>query len=455
MTSLEDILGWDAVRVGSLSRDTPEYQTSPCKDIVFRAVNNAGDSFLTGGGGVGKTYLTNLICKHPDIRAVKLASTGPAASLIDGMTVHRFFKLGISNTIEQLDAWDKRNARSFGDRINVPEEEADRILKNLIRKNLYDINLIVIDEVSMLSAKMVDIIHYRLRHQLKVDIPILWVGDFFQIPPVDKKGDLGMAFQSRYWNPKVFELTTIRRTENVEFAKIQHKIRYGINSPEVIDYVRSLQNNAYDEGTLHLFSTNREIDSHNLDMLRSLDGEPMKVGFKFNDLLYKEEDALKYIKSDLLINPIFYFKFGARVIFVNNNYDMDGNLIWYNGESGTLISFEAGAFTVLKDDGVTVSVPRWEFKREELVKGELKVTMAIRQFPLRIAYAISIHKSQGMSLSRGHVDCKQFFLPEQFFVAISRFTNPKSLSLVGFNNKLIAANPLVLDYYENCGMTSY
>lgn len=429
------------------------FQTEPAKSIV-EDILKGKDVFLTGGGGVGKTYLTNIIKQHPFINAVTLATTGAAANLVGGMTIHRFFKLGLSNDINELRQWDKRNATNFGDRIGESPLKAHSILMNLIKKNLYGKNVIIIDEVSMASRKMIEMIFYRLRSSLKVDITLMYVGDFFQLPPVDPKGTKGMAFESELWDPNVYELTTIKRTENLDFARVQHKIRYGIADKEVLDYMADIQKNPYNEDTLHLFATNKEIDNHNIEKLRSLPGQPMKVKYRFNEARYKEEDAEKFIK-DLMIQPTFYFKFGARVLFVTNHYDLDGNQVWYNGEMGTLEAFNEGAFTVLKDNGETVQVSRHTFVREDLEKGEVKVTMEIQQFPLRIAYAISIHKSQGMSLSRGHIDCSQFFLSEQFFVAISRFTDPKALSMIGFNKSMIQANEKALKYYEGCGMKSY
>ncbi len=427
------------------------------KDVIDTLLKDNKDVFLTGGGGVGKSYLVNKIKQHPEIRPITLASTAVAANLVGGMTVHRFFGLGISKNVAELKKKDKRTAEWFADKIGESTQRAHSILMNKMKKNLYGINLIIIDEVSMLSSAAINMIYYRLYKSLKwdTDIRFLFVGDFFQLPPVDIKGNLKLAFEAEQWNVKNIELTEIKRTENLEFAKIQHRIRYGDSSDEVVSYVEKLGDNEYKEDTLHLFATNKEIDAHNIEKLRALPGDPKKVKFQFNEHLYKEEDAKKFIDDYLLINDTFYFKFGARVLFTNNAYEETGEMIWYNGEMGTLKSYEKGAFRVLKDDGVEVDVPRVTFEQEEYINGKPEIVMAVRHFPLRIAYAISIHKSQGLSLPRGHIDCSQFFLNEQFFVAISRFTDPKNLSIVGFRKSLIKPNERAMEYYGKNEIIKY
>lgn len=161
-----------------------ELKSGAGKDIVDTLLSGK-DVFLTGGGGVGKSYLVNKIKEHPQIRAITLASTAVAANLVGGMTVHRFFGLGISNKIAELKEKDRRTAEWFGEKIGESPVTAHKILMNKMKRNLYGRNVIIIDEVSMLSSAAINMIHYRLYKSLKWDQPIqfLYVGDFFQLPP--------------------------------------------------------------------------------------------------------------------------------------------------------------------------------------------------------------------------------------------------------------------------------
>jgi ATP-dependent DNA helicase PIF1 len=442
--------------------------TSEAERIIRETLLAGEDVFLTGGAGVGKTYLTNLLLKkrkakkgdawnfdfEPTLSAVRIATTAIAASHIGGITIHRFFKLGLSNNLRTLKEFDKRQAESFGGRIGVNAETAHRLLMGTITKNLVQHNVIVIEEISMASAFMIEMIVYRLRECLGIKIPILYVGDFFQLPPVTKSGPVHYAFDSPYWNPKVFELTKVQRTDNIEFAEVLNKIRVGTKDVQVITFFSKLGMRSYDPDSLHLFSTNSEIDNYNIDRLSLLDGKGLRAKYRFNDTEYKEADVLKFIENELIINPVFYFKYGARVIMTSNQYNMDGDLIWFNGESGILLDYVENYFIVKKDNGTTVHVKREVYQRIELKDGREHVTLECHHFPLRVGYAISIHKSQGMSLGQGHVDCSHFFLPEQPYVAFSRFTDPDKLSVSNFNPDLIKVNKRVLAYYESADITT-
>lgn len=435
---------------------------------IKKVLLSGRDVFLTGGAGVGKTYLTNKILEKrkvqnvddffdldapPNFRAIRLATTAIAGSHIGGITIHRFFRLGISNNLEDLKKWDQRQARDFGAKIGVPPAKAHDILMGMITKNLAVCNLIVVEEVSMASADMIEMINYRLRQCLNARMPVLWVGDFFQLPPVTKVGEPRYAFDSEYWNPVVFELGKVQRTKHLEFAEVLNKMRVGIKDKQVLEFFRGLGMQSYDPDSLHLFSTNEEIDNYNIDRICQLPGKGIRAKYKYNEIEYKEADILKFMENELIINPIFNFKYGARVIFTSNQYDHNGDLQWFNGESGILEKYEDNYFIVQKDDGKRVDVPRATYQKEDMKDGKTRVILECRQFPLRVGYAISIHKSQGMSLTSGHVDCSKFFLPEQPYVGFSRFIDPDKLSVSNFNPDLIKPNKRVLEYYDSADVT--
>ena len=423
-------------------------KNSMTEQIIRKLILSKEDVFLTGGAGVGKTTTVNQILLDKRITAIRLASTGGAANLIGGMTIHRFYKLGICSNVKELKAWDKQAARNFARSAGMTEEKAYELIINGIAVNLRYRNLVIIDEVSMVSADMMEMLEYRYS-QIGIRLPILYVGDFYQLPPVDKSSNKPLfAFQSPYWKVNLFELSVIRRTDNIEFAEVQAKVRLGIFDKQVSDYITYLQKNPYKENSLHLFATNKEIDQYNLKKLKEISQKGKRAEFIADDYKYKRADTLKFV-NELLVNEIFYFKIGAKVLFVTNERDAEGNLLWYNGEIGTILDLVGSTLIIKKDNGVTVEVGRHTFQKQELKKGQMEVVCEVQQFPLRIAYAISIHKSQGLSLPSGHIECNKFFLPEQFFVGLSRFTDPTNLSLSNFKPELVKVSPVVQRFYDD------
>lgn len=427
--------------------------SSPLESIVEDIVCGR-DVLLTGGAGVGKTWFSRQFVTDERIRAVRLASTAMAASLIAGMTVHRFFKLGISNSVKEMKQNDKRQAAWVADKMGVTPKVAHDIMMGNIFKVLINYNCILIDEVSMLSANLINMIQYRLKEDLGIQIPILYVGDFFQLPPVDKTGDYKYAFEATSWEAIPYEFTAVKRTDNIEFAHFLNDMRVGEFNKESQLILDLITTNEYKEDSLHLFSTNNEIDSYNIAKLLELEGKAVKVGFR-HPSCYDYEKCQEWIEKELNISPIFCFKIGARVLFTMNQYNTSGDLIWFNGESGHIKGFIKDYIIVEKENGVTVQVPRATYKKEVNKKGVITTELSVSQFPLRIGYAISIHKSQGMSLSSGHIDCSKFFLPQQAYVAISRFTDPNRLSISNFSKSMIVKNKRVLDYYKSSNITKF
>ena len=417
------------------------------KEDIIRDLKDGKDVFLTGAAGCGKTYLLNQIRQDPAFNNVRtLAPTGVAASIIDGETIHRAFWLGISKDRASLAAHDSALIGKTLSRFNDDVVEARKSLMYKVGSNFRGIDLIIIDEISYVSKDLLGIIFDRLKEIKAFNIPILYVGDFHQLPPVSRGVEPQFAFQSKNWRVNTYILTENKRTVNKGFSEVLGKVRVGIFDDSVGDYFEKLGKNKYDKSTLHIFSTNAEINDFNLKMLEELPGKGLQSECQSS---YPKHEVDTYLKT-LLVERYFTFKYGARVMFLINKYTPEGELLWYNGEMGTLTSYdsEQGGLIVEKDDGVDVCVKREEFEKTEIIKGVRSVKCSFSQFPLRPGYAVSVHKSQGSSFERGHVDCGEFFLPSQFYVAISRFKNPKGVSFKGFTPSLITANKKVLEFYE-------
>lgn len=408
---------------------------------------------LTGGGGVGKSYLTTELIsslRSDAKQVVVLGSTGVSAVNVNGHTIHSFFCFGISNNIEEM----KKN---------------DKYTKNRVKelnKILYTADLLVIDEISMVSSDLMEMILYRLESG-SFDGRLLFVGDFFQLPPVKSKvpsnslfGNSEFAFESSAWtyfDPYVVELTRTKRTQDEEFFHILNRIRRGELDNEVGYYLEGLREHLHvnDENPTILYGRNREADIVNLQRLEDLKSDPIMLKAKekvhFPSLHVKRIETWK---KNLPVPAELTLKVGASVLFCTNKWGS-----YYNGERGVVIKLDEEEVVVEKANGKVVKAKRAEYTLSESItlnnKIEEKPLVTLEQFPLKLAYAITIHKSQGMSIDSLVCNIDNIFEKSQFYVAISRAKNPKQLLLdYSYNNfpnhlrKCIQVSPKVREFYE-------
>ncbi len=410
------------------------------------------DVLLTGGGGVGKSYLAMELVKRAKKNAqqvVTLGSTGVSAVNINGQTIHSFFSFGICGSLEELSKHDKYAKNRLGE----------------IKKILKKCDLLIIDEISMVSSLLLDMIQYRLRSSGFAG-RILFVGDFFQLPPVFKKINNSLmnrneyAFESSAWefiNPLIIELTKTKRTDDEEFFSILSKIRWANIDTKVIAYLENLRNNTFvtkSDATV-LFARNKEADEMNLKKLQELEGVPVLI--KAKEKLHVKslhENKINNWKKSLPIPCDLTLKIGAKVLFCTNKWGK-----YYNGERG-IIREIADNYIVVEKENAVVKVDRQEYVMSEniILNGEIeeKPLISIEQYPLKLAYAITIHKSQGMSINELVCNIDNIFEKSQFYVAISRAKNPKNLylhqSYGDFDRwiqKITTVSPKVINFYEN------
>ncbi len=379
--------------------------------------------FLTGGAGVGKTTITREIIKHYESEAkkvAKLASPGMAATLIDGQTLHSFLDLGIASSIEEL------------------EKNAKLEIKKKIKKLIFSMDLIVIDEISMVSDTLLDMIKLRL-FQADFSGSLLVVGDFLQLPPVVRgNGEVRFAFESDSWSEFEFqkiELTHIYRTDDKKFIELLGSVRDGFVNENIHnnlnEFIKPLPSD-FGEFTF-LFGKNISAAQHNKRQLSHIDSE----------LFVKEAQIIKHIKSvkdieierfmsDSRIDKELELKIGVPVLFTRNSWN------YFNGERGVVINIDTNHVYVQKSDtkvvkleAVAQSKAKWVEKsvdgKKEMVE---EAQLSIYQFPIKLAFAITIHKSQGMSIEDLIIETNEIFAPSQFYVAISRSSNPLRLNLI-------------------------
>ncbi|MDZ4776359.1 MAG: DEAD/DEAH box helicase [Alphaproteobacteria bacterium] len=387
--------------------------------------------FLTGRAGTGKSHFIRTLLKEDQHRPqVVLAPTGLAAMNIGGQTVHSFFGLP------------PRLLLGFKEKPNW-----------FFTQNVRRLSRIVVDEISMLRADTLDAMDSHLRAARKSVKPfggvqMLLVGDFYQLPPVVRGDEGRMMEEAGYGSPfafsahvlrdapvSAFELTEMRRQTDSHFISLLQSIRDNNNVRAAVDELNAACCDAppLPVRPVLLCATNAVADAYNLRGLQSLPGDP-----KVFEGGFKGELPKSGIPNDRLPAPMtLALKRGARVIFTQN--DPAGR--WVNGTLGAVIEIEDELVRVLIDGvgnvrGDEVDVPRstwpqtrwqWDEKAQEM---NMKEEWRYVQFPLAAAWAITIHKAQGMTLDAVEVDLgRGAFAAGQTYVALSRARSMAGLRL--------------------------
>ncbi|MDD3769506.1 MAG: DEAD/DEAH box helicase [Sulfuricurvum sp.] len=374
--------------------------------------------FITGGAGSGKTTLTRAVIdayQKEGKNVARLASTGMAATLIGGQTLHSFFDLGIANSQEELE----RNGKL---------EPAKKIIK-LVRS----MQLIVIDEISMVSAPLLDMIRLRLL-QAEFGGRIIVVGDFLQLPPVTRGNEpIYFAFESPSWERMGFETLHLEgsyRTHEAEFLELLEKVRHARLDEAAHEALEALVKPLVEDMSTMtlLFGKNISAQNHNRSQLEHLHGEMVEVEtyVTIHDKKIQDRDVERFM-IESRIEPALSLKVGAPILFTRNAWN------YYNGERGRITSIEEDVIWVKKEGGQSVKVERvdtiktrWVEKANTLSEEKL---ITLSQFPLTLAFAITIHKSQGMSLADYVIETNEIFAPSQFYVALSRSVSAHRVTL--------------------------
>ncbi|MDO9206944.1 MAG: DEAD/DEAH box helicase [Sulfuricurvum sp.] len=398
--------------------------------------------FITGGAGSGKTTLTRSIIEEMQKDGKKvacLASTGMAATLIGGQTLHSFFDLGIANSQEELERNGKLDA-------------AKKIIKLV-----GSMDIIIIDEISMVSAPLLDMIRLRLL-QTEFNGKLIVVGDFLQLPPVTRGNEpIYFAFESPSWERFAFETLHLEgsyRTDEAEFLNLLENVRHAsieeISIRALDELVRVLPEDK--SAITLLYGKNISAQNHNRAQLEHLHGDsiPLSTYVTIHDKKMQERDVERFM-SESRLESVMVLKIGAPILFTRNSWN------YYNGERGVILSIEEEAVWVKKADGKSVKVERSETTKTKWIEKGKSLTeeklITLSQFPLTLAFAITIHKSQGMSLADYVIETNEIFAPSQFYVALSRSVSAHRVTLTKPNRsweKLCFVHPKAMFFCKDC-----
>ncbi len=404
------------------------------QEEALNILKTGANIFLTGEPGSGKTHTVNKFVswlREHDIEPAIAASTGIAATHIGGLTIHAWSGIGIRHSLSPYDLDEIANNKRVADRIQAT-------------------SILIIDEVSMLSAQTLSMVHTVCREIRHNDQPfgglqVVLVGDFFQLPPVHKAEDTHdpslfqekqslFAFSAPIWktlNLLVCYLSEQHRQEDSVFLDFLSAIRHGTVSLKHRELLRSRYSRTPRDGVTQLYSHNADVASINDKELAKL--APDEKVFQMTSK--GPEKLVAALKRGCLSPEALSVKVGARVLFTKN--DMEQKYV--NGTLGTVTGFDTdtGYPIVKTKSGRTISTMPEEWRIEESGRVLARVT----QVPLRLAWALTVHKSQGMSLDAAHMDLSRTFEYGQGYVALSRVRTLEGLSLAGLNDRALHVHP--------------
>ncbi len=412
---------------------------------VVELVRRRRSVLVTGPAGTGKSaILAELQLVLP---VTVTATTGLAAINVCGSTIHSWSGIGVDTD---------------------PEVIMDK-LKPYTKDRIRACDYLAIDEISMMGATMMDLLDFILQQVRCSSEPfggltLIMFGDFFQLPPV---GDLEFAFQSDAWqnlNPEVVQLTRIYRQLDPAFQKMLNGVRYGKPDPDSMNLLASRINapdSMPDRVPVKLYPTNRDVDHENRMMLDLIKDQELHT---FDAVDFASHPVqLGILKKNCRWPEELELKIGARIMLLLN-HDVENGLA--NGSMGLVTGFrDAGwedeegkvrdlavlvSFDIAPDQIIPIEREKFEVKAVESSSGRWvsKVVASREQFPLRLAYAITIHKSQGMSLDKVKIYLASCFEAGQAYVALSRARTLEGLYIGDFGKGCIRASRKAKEFYK-------
>ena len=448
----------DRRKAAKLPRREDKYPPDATSRAVMNLIHRGRNLFITGGAGVGKSYLLHQLKQELKEKLHVTSTTGISALNVGGQTLHSWACIGIANKrVDTVIAYIREN--------------------QTLKKILTDCEIVAIDEISMLDDYTFDYIDNVLKgvrgnNRPFGGIQVLIFGDFFQLPPVKmQQNNRHYCFMSQTWKeldlyPVI--LKTVKRQSDKAMATALNHLRIGKIREEDIQLFQQREvppAKALPENVLQIFGANKDADALNLMKLHALSAKSFYYQSQDNFHRYSGADDRKStiditrggiislsetekkiwdeFDRDCRAPQLLELRLGCRVMLLSN-IDLKGRLV--NGTCGTVTKLEENNIEVLFDGH---SRPRAVLKENFDCMRAGKVVIDRTQYPLRLAYGVTIHKSQGMTFDQLIVHMNKIFDYGQAYVALSRTRTLEGLYIRSFERQLIAADPKVIQFYAD------
>lgn len=395
---------------------------------ALKILKSGVNVFLTGSAGTGKTFLLNQFIsylKKSKIRTGVTASTGIAATHLEGRTIHSWSGIGIKKEMD--------------------EKSLKHIVKEKnLNKRIKETKILIIDEISMLDADRLNLVDRVCKKVKDPFLPfgglqIIMCGDFFQLPPVSQNQKLRFAYESSIWqnsNIKVCYLSKQFRQNDPIFTDILNKIRENKAGLEELNLLKTRLHQSINLSVkpTQLYTHNVKVDAINDSELSRISEEEMT----YYMIGQGSKNLVDFLKKNCLAPEELKLKIGAIVMFVKNNFEAG----YVNGTLGKVIDYNDNKYPIIEITSgrhIVASPTTWNMEENN------DVVASVRQIPLRLAWAITVHKSQGMSLDAAEIDLSKSFVYGMGYVALSRIRRLDNIKLMGINQIALQVSPEVVE----------
>lgn len=409
---------------------------------IVHSFESGNNIFVTGGAGSGKSYLLNYLKRNYSHLGLEItASTGIAAVNIGGVTIHSWSAIGLAN---------------------LP---VDKIIANLfsakfskIRRRIKRTKALAIDEISMISADLLQILDQVFKSIRQNDAPmgglqILFFGDFLQLPPISKfNEEIKFCFETQTWqdlNLETFNLNEIFRQKEQKFVNILNNLRLGeLDEGDIANLQQRVgitDNEKAIKPTI-LTTHNYKVEKINSEKLKNITNKSQTFAAEY----FGTQSKIDLLKKNSIAQPLLQLKVGAQVMMTKNTYQKEGII---NGSLGIIKDFSPKKNYPLVEFSngkiITIAPEEWLIEKYDEEKGMIVTEAGVNQIPLLLAWAMTIHKSQGLSLDKISCDLSDIFSPGQAYVALSRARSLQGVFIDKINFDKICANKKAKEFYFN------